>query len=333
MARASGTSVDVSLPGSTTRLPGLYTDITLSQIPGHRWTVVGYVTHPGIVLRLLTDNRCPHGLGSFAETDAGGVWAKVGDGDAAGAAGANAWTWTRGYLGGGGDIFVGHMKSIDEAFAYCDMRAAECAGFTFKAPNQRPVRSTQYNFKGISEVTPSPGSTWNTYTRGPAKKPSGVNCSATFPGSAGGPGDPFTILGVPLQSGAAAVKQAYRAQNKLFHPDKQLGKTAAQKGAAKLRLRAVQDAYETLTDKRLRAGYERAAAAKERDWNFRMVRALRMVTCACLILCCAATGMPIGNTPTSPHARHRRLTTHTHARCRSASEASICTRRAARSCR
>jgi hypothetical protein len=74
----------------------------------------------------------------------------------------------------------------------------------------------------------------------------GKDCDCS--GAGGTPGGKEPLVGDD--------KQAYRAQNKILHPDKQLGKMAAQKGAAKIS--GVQEAYETLADKRLRAGYERA---------------------------------------------------------------------------
>jgi curved DNA-binding protein CbpA len=64
------------------------------------------------------------------------------------------------------------------------------------------------------------------------------------------------VLGVAPSAGLPVVKAAYRGQVKKYHPDV----TPAANGAASSRLLAVLDAFEILSNPRIRADYDRLLA-------------------------------------------------------------------------
>eukprot|EP00310_Coccolithus_braarudii_P025799 CAMPEP_0183359956 /NCGR_PEP_ID=MMETSP0164_2-20130417/53840_1 /TAXON_ID=221442 /ORGANISM="Coccolithus pelagicus ssp braarudi, Strain PLY182g" /LENGTH=152 /DNA_ID=CAMNT_0025534191 /DNA_START=12 /DNA_END=467 /DNA_ORIENTATION=+ len=65
--------------------------------------------------------------------------------------------------------------------------------------------------------------------------------------------DHYATLGVPRTASSSTIKQAYKKQALLCHPDK-IGKGDA--NAAEERFRRVQEAYEVLSDKRSRTIYD-----------------------------------------------------------------------------
>lgn len=69
----------------------------------------------------------------------------------------------------------------------------------------------------------------------------------------------YTILGVAQQSEDVVIRAAYRALMQKYHPDKWAGNPAL----GERRAREITEAYATLSDKRLRADYDRLLAAKK----------------------------------------------------------------------
>ena len=64
--------------------------------------------------------------------------------------------------------------------------------------------------------------------------------------------DYYSLLGVPETADAASIKRAYREQARSHHPDRNRGEAAA----AEL-FRAIQEAYEVLSDAEARRAYDR----------------------------------------------------------------------------
>src|SRR5262245_24286042 len=72
--------------------------------------------------------------------------------------------------------------------------------------------------------------------------------------------DPYSVFGVGPQANEREIRSAYRALAKKLHPD-----TGA--GSSDEKFRAIQDAYEVLSDAEKRRSYDRARrAAAARYW-------------------------------------------------------------------
>jgi len=75
------------------------------------------------------------------------------------------------------------------------------------------------------------------------------------------PKDLYSVLGVPTDAGESEIRSAYRALARKLHPD-------AGEGSSAEKFRAIQDAYEVLSDPEKRRDYDKArqriAAARHR---------------------------------------------------------------------
>lgn len=66
----------------------------------------------------------------------------------------------------------------------------------------------------------------------------------------------YDILGVSKDASQDEIKKAYRKLSLKYHPDKQAGKSDAEKKAAEEKFKDIGEAYETLSDEQKRAQYD-----------------------------------------------------------------------------
>jgi DnaJ-class molecular chaperone len=65
----------------------------------------------------------------------------------------------------------------------------------------------------------------------------------------------FRVLGVTESASEADIKKAYRRLSNLYHPDKLLAHSDAEKEQASIQLQRVKEAYEVLKDPKKRAAF------------------------------------------------------------------------------
>ena len=75
--------------------------------------------------------------------------------------------------------------------------------------------------------------------------------------------DHYIVLGVPRDAGAAAIKQAFRARVKQWHPDRNLGREAEAHAA----FQQIRDAYAILSDAEQRQIYDEVFEREMRRWQ------------------------------------------------------------------
>lgn len=68
--------------------------------------------------------------------------------------------------------------------------------------------------------------------------------------------DFYSILGVSKDASDADIKKAYRKLSKTYHPDRQGGKSEAEKKEAEAKMKEINEAYEILSDKKKREEYD-----------------------------------------------------------------------------
>src|SRR5260370_32592803 len=74
----------------------------------------------------------------------------------------------------------------------------------------------------------------------------------------------YKILGIRPDATQAEIKEAWNFSIKAFHPDKFAGSSPRQHAVAQERTKAINEAYEVLSDPIRRAGYDREYAREPR---------------------------------------------------------------------
>lgn len=77
--------------------------------------------------------------------------------------------------------------------------------------------------------------------------------------------DYYAILGVPQDAEEEDIRRAYKKMALKFHPDKQAGKSEAERNEAEAKFKDVGEAYECLTDAEKRARYDQGVDVNELD--------------------------------------------------------------------
>lgn len=86
----------------------------------------------------------------------------------------------------------------------------------------------------------------------------------------------YALLGLAPECGAAKLKKAYKQNSLLYHPDKQHGKSSAEKEQSAAMFLKVKEAYELLSDEKTRLALDDAVAGTMRARRAHEDRTARM---------------------------------------------------------